>query len=1087
MFDYFKIFSGEAKKEVISHPIKPQDSLQKQKRNQDSNNLDKLPKETAKNIENFICLKNAKSINLEIETSNPKPVTLTENGQKEREKKTINDIKALLKPSFQQNFKLEDFKIKSEPKKDDQMLNLPTGNNIFPSFEQNEAQNANKDTEIQNTREIRKISYDSIQKVQPNDISSTNKKISKSSKKVKEFHEQKFKNAGPGTKLNLKQKWKDNFLGNTLSYKTRYMPNGKKKSFYKKPEKEEEDKIDELAPAKIEIAKVFQPADKTLITKENLYFQFMNEAVKYIQMSDDCMHLSDEIALLLNEKMNAIINGSNNLEGREFGELLQTYFKYVKFHDFQNQAIDFILNKKQNLLVNSFTGSGKSLIFQFYSLIADGLTVVIAPYVSMVVDQLRKIPKELPAIAFNSWLSFPQRDKFLELIKKNKVRLLFITPEMFNSDFFEFFIKNHQEVKIRMICVDEVHCCLPNSMSYRAAYSCIPQTIRQIQSINNGEIRILLLTATADFNARKYLCQDFGIPISNIINSGIYVRDNFQITFTNSCEQRKAILHILREKFSKKRPILLFCSFNKIAEMLSTFLTQNNINSLYFHSNLSEIQKMTILQKFALSCNKFDVNNAKKETSDLESWTMFSKTEVVLSTISLSMGLDIPNIKGIIHFNVPKFLEIYIQQIGRSGRSGDLSYCETLLNKSDYYFTRNKSISGYLINPESILGIINFFFGKINSNSESPILYNFIKKEKIKKSFFVDFDDFCWMLNFVRLAIYETTGEEIELYLQGRCDFRMQYGKNQKKVKDLMSNEDLEFMKCHAEENNYQFSGNIYKISTDLKQPLVKTIKFLGELAKKVNCELFFDNYGVGVGINENVLCHREEVINQTFIIIHRYFREVLFKIDVFYFMCSYLEKFNNKQENFTIFKDLSLNYFESEPDLFEAKLKEKFDYRNYCPLVFIETQIDFQKFIMPIFEEFFLENYKKLVDLMLSKKSHFIVYADSLRLLLGTVSDIFELKDWRNSKFWGALEHYSFDRFFEEIEMIFKKTFESKKMIVVEDFEENNELVNNEQHNLREDDIDDRSMEKVNQKPESLNQNVDDFLLKNTKKIHKN
>lgn len=121
------------------------------------------------------------------------------------------------------------------------------------------------------------------------------------------------------------------------------------------------------------------------------------------------------------------------------------------------------------------------------------------------------------------------------------------------------------------------------------------------------------------------------------------------------------------------RPILVFCSFNKKSETLSTFLKQNGKNSFTFHGQMTEVQKLTVLE---------DLSQVK----GVEKQGVFREVDVIIATISLSMGLDVSSIKGVVHFNLPKFIEGFIQQIGRSGRDGKVSNCVALVNKDDFYF-----------------------------------------------------------------------------------------------------------------------------------------------------------------------------------------------------------------------------------------------------------------------------------------------------------------------------------------------------------------------------------------------------------------
>lgn len=404
--------------------------------------------------------------------------------------------------------------------------------------------------------------------------------------------------------------------------------------------------------------------------------------------------------------------------------LTKNFEKITELRPFQKKALDALILDKQNVFVQNYTGSGKSLLFQMYALLHAGLTVVVSPFVaitlgrcfSLIADQIQKSPLNVPTVAINSWLSFPQRDHFLQIISEGSVKLLFITPELFTSYFIPFFLENCSVIRINMICVDEAHSACLASTDYRASYSLIPHCIEVItrtqQSMAldknafrvpnaNADLvlhnlnsvpprpRILLLTATANAHVNRNICAKFQIGVY-FPPEKIFQR-NFSLSFKRVVNPNSALLNIVRGKFGCKFPVIVFCSFKRSTETLTVYLQQNGFKAYCFHGGLSELQKMNTLKELDKLERTEDKSAAGTQSAKDKIRRLF-QVDLIVSTVGLSMGLDCSRLNGVLHFNLPPSIESYVQQIGRSGRSGQDSTCVTFLKKADFYFSRNKSL-----------------------------------------------------------------------------------------------------------------------------------------------------------------------------------------------------------------------------------------------------------------------------------------------------------------------------------------------------------------------------------------------------------
>lgn len=205
--------------------------------------------------------------------------------------------------------------------------------------------------------------------------------------------------------LNLKGKYKDRFLGKINAYKTRYLPNGKPRPFTKKGKDrfvKQEDVVDDLAPATISVEQINQIEISKYITKENIHLTFLNPAARLLLLASQ--ESIEELKSSFSDRFDRLIRDPLPATPPFCQQTLQKYFGFASFHRFQEEALEKL--RGGNVLVNSFTGSGKSLIFQYRACVVTGITLVVAPYVALIVDQIKRAPEQLPTIALNSWLSY---------------------------------------------------------------------------------------------------------------------------------------------------------------------------------------------------------------------------------------------------------------------------------------------------------------------------------------------------------------------------------------------------------------------------------------------------------------------------------------------------------------------------------------------------------------------------------------------------------------------------------------------------------------------------------------------------------
>ncbi|MEG3014148.1 MAG: RecQ family ATP-dependent DNA helicase [Cetobacterium sp.] len=338
-------------------------------------------------------------------------------------------------------------------------------------------------------------------------------------------------------------------------------------------------------------------------------------------------------------------------------EALQKYFGFTYFRQGQEEVIDKILNNKSAIAIFA-TGSGKSLCYQLPALKLDNITLVVSPLVSLMQDQLDFLNrKNIPAVRIDSSQTREEFIKAIELAKKNQVKILMISPERFKNEIFRSHLK---DMKIDLMVIDEAHSISEWGHNFRPDYLKLPIYKKEFNIKN-----VLLLTATATPKVIEYMKKQFDIEDENIVVTGFY-RSNLDLNVegVESYLKDQKLLEELRLK--ERESTIVYVTQQKTADRLSSFLNNNGFNSESYHAGKNNEQREKIQNKF-----------------------MDGEVKIIVATIAFGMGIDKSDIRNIIHYNLPKSLENYAQEIGRAGRDGKKSYCKVLATKEDLAILKN--------------------------------------------------------------------------------------------------------------------------------------------------------------------------------------------------------------------------------------------------------------------------------------------------------------------------------------------------------------------------------------------------------------
>lgn len=313
---------------------------------------------------------------------------------------------------------------------------------------------------------------------------------------------------------------------------------------------------------------------------------------------------------------------------------LKKYFGYESFHPTQIKALKSILAKKDTLVLMP-TGGGKSICYQIPALILKGVTIVISPLISLMKDQVDGLKATGIAAEFlNSSLSLKKQSEITERLLKNEIKILYVSAERLVSPQFIQILK---KLKPNLFAIDEAHCISAWGHDFRPDYTKLSQLKTMFP-----KVPIIALTATADRNTRTDIMSQ--LELNNpkqLIDS--FDRPNISLTVLPGKRRIEKIKDFLSDKSTQSG--IVYCLTRKQTESLAKKLTQAGLNATSYHAGLSSADRSRIQKSF-----------------------IRDKTQIICATIAFGMGIDKLNVRWIIHYNIPKNIEGYYQEIGRSGR-----------------------------------------------------------------------------------------------------------------------------------------------------------------------------------------------------------------------------------------------------------------------------------------------------------------------------------------------------------------------------------------------------------------------------------
>lgn len=347
-------------------------------------------------------------------------------------------------------------------------------------------------------------------------------------------------------------------------------------------------------------------------------------------------------------------------------DVLHKYYGYTSFRKGQENIITSIINKEDVLAIMP-TGGGKSICYQVPALCLDGITIVISPLISLMKDQVDALKTMgVKARLINSSLSNSEYNEALEEIENDECKIIYIAPERLDSMEFVNIIRGKN---ISQVAIDEAHCVSQWGHDFRVSYKKIPYFINRLDK----RPIVTAFTATASNEVREDI-----INILNLHNPAVYItgfdRENLSINIVKSSSKNKYTLDYVENH--KNESGIIYASTRKEVETIYEGLLKRNYSVAKYHAGLS--------------------NEARKEYQEN---FINDDIKIMVATNAFGMGIDKPNIRWVLHYNMPQSIENYYQEIGRAGRDGEDSECVLLFSPGDVH-TQKYLVEVGIENPD---------------------------------------------------------------------------------------------------------------------------------------------------------------------------------------------------------------------------------------------------------------------------------------------------------------------------------------------------------------------------------------------------
>ncbi|MBA5629365.1 DNA helicase RecQ [Moheibacter lacus] len=365
----------------------------------------------------------------------------------------------------------------------------------------------------------------------------------------------------------------------------------------------------------------------------------------------------------------------------ELSSHLKKYFGFSQFKGQQEEIISSLLNK-EDVFVLMPTGGGKSLCYQLPALISDGVAIIVSPLIALMknqVDAVRGISSDNDvAHVLNSSLNKTQTKKVMDDIRNGTTKMLYVAPESLTKEEYTDFFKT---VPISFFAIDEAHCISEWGHDFRPEYRNLKNIINKI-----GDAPVIALTATATPKVQEDIQKTLGMQNAKVYKAS-FNRPNLFYEIRPKINQDKEIVKFISQYAGKSG--VVYCLSRKKVEDFAQTLQVNGIKAIPYHAGLDS-----------------------KTRSKHQDMFLMEEADVVVATIAFGMGIDKPDVRFVIHYDMPKSLESYYQETGRAGRDGGEGYCLAFYDYKDIEklekFLANKMVAEREVGLQLLSEVVSY-------------------------------------------------------------------------------------------------------------------------------------------------------------------------------------------------------------------------------------------------------------------------------------------------------------------------------------------------------------------------------------------
>lgn len=332
-------------------------------------------------------------------------------------------------------------------------------------------------------------------------------------------------------------------------------------------------------------------------------------------------------------------------------EILKKYWGFDSFRPLQHNIIDAVSNKKDVLALLP-TGGGKSICFQVPAMMNEGICIVVSPLIALMKDQVENLNnKGIYALLIHSGMSFVDVKRTLQNAAFGNYKFLYVSPERLQTDLFEEFLP---AIKPTLIAIDEAHCISQWGYDFRPSYLNISNLRNQLP-----DVPIIALTASATLEVQKDICEKLSFRKNTEIFQQSFERPNLSYSVIQPPSKYNELLNILKKSSGSS---IVYCKSRKQTQEISILLNQHQLDADFYHAGLSN-----------------DERNSKQEN-----WIK-NRKRIIVCTNAFGMGIDKPDVRMVVHFNLPESIENYYQEAGRAGRDGKPASAILLIEQKEQF------------------------------------------------------------------------------------------------------------------------------------------------------------------------------------------------------------------------------------------------------------------------------------------------------------------------------------------------------------------------------------------------------------------